>query len=196
MSDMEGRFRRDQDSMVPKGLMMQKKLYLPLLTWCVAASVCASEQAMRSFLDKHCMDCHDGDSRKGGLDLQALSQKKRPCQAIHGNVPALRRGGHRLRGFLVDRTESLEEGQRDILVRERRDHVRVQILRLRSIADAENVARAQWRRLVRRRVAAATGRNSEGGEKQDQVRVTQHRDKLARFGALPRKTRFPEVRLG
>ncbi|GEP43218.1 DUF1592 domain-containing protein [Brevifollis gellanilyticus] len=39
-------------------------------------SACASPApipAIQPFLDQHCMDCHDADAKKGGLDLSALS---------------------------------------------------------------------------------------------------------------------------
>lgn len=43
---------------------------LPLL--CQAASPTAS---LSTFIDKHCAECHDGDVKKAGLDLSALSWK-------------------------------------------------------------------------------------------------------------------------
>ena len=33
----------------------------------------AAQPAYQSFLEQHCMDCHDGEVKKGGLDLAALS---------------------------------------------------------------------------------------------------------------------------
>jgi len=44
---------------------------LPLIACASAAS--AALPAVQPFLDQHCMDCHDGEMKKGGLDLSALS---------------------------------------------------------------------------------------------------------------------------
>ena len=33
----------------------------------------AALPAIQPFIDEHCMDCHDGDVKKGDLDLSALS---------------------------------------------------------------------------------------------------------------------------
>ena len=33
----------------------------------------AAIPAIQPFLDQYCMDCHDGEAKKGGLDLTALS---------------------------------------------------------------------------------------------------------------------------
>lgn len=38
-----------------------------------ALSAQAAAPAFRPFLDQHCMDCHDAEMKKGGLDLAALS---------------------------------------------------------------------------------------------------------------------------
>ena len=35
-------------------------------------SVCAKPEALRSFLEKHCFDCHDQKMQKGNLDLESL----------------------------------------------------------------------------------------------------------------------------
>lgn len=35
----------------------------------------AADPSPAAFLEKHCTDCHDADTRKGGLDLQALGKK-------------------------------------------------------------------------------------------------------------------------
>jgi len=37
--------------------------------------------AIQPFLDRHCMDCHDGDVRKGGLDLTSLSNDSNDAAA-------------------------------------------------------------------------------------------------------------------
>jgi hypothetical protein len=50
---------------------MRAKLLLTGLALCCAAAG-ASEQPVRAFLEKHCTECHDGDVKKGGLDLTAL----------------------------------------------------------------------------------------------------------------------------
>ena len=39
----------------------------------VALPAVAAVPAIQPFLDQHCMDCHDGDVKKGGLDLSSLS---------------------------------------------------------------------------------------------------------------------------
>jgi hypothetical protein len=44
---------------------------LPLVFCACAAS--AALPAIQPFLDQHCMDCHDGEMKKGGLDLSAIS---------------------------------------------------------------------------------------------------------------------------
>lgn len=44
---------------------------LPLV-FCACAAT-AALPAIQPFLDQHCMDCHDGEMKKGGLDLSALS---------------------------------------------------------------------------------------------------------------------------
>ncbi len=44
---------------------------LPLLVF--TSSAVAALPAIQPFLDQHCMDCHDGDVKKGDLDLSSLS---------------------------------------------------------------------------------------------------------------------------
>jgi hypothetical protein len=44
---------------------------LPLV-FCACAAT-AALPTIQPFLDQHCMDCHDGEMKKGGLDLSALS---------------------------------------------------------------------------------------------------------------------------
>jgi hypothetical protein len=39
----------------------------------VSLSAVAAPAALQPFLQKHCLDCHDGDVKKGGLDLATLS---------------------------------------------------------------------------------------------------------------------------
>ncbi len=39
----------------------------------LASSCFAAVSAIQPFLDEHCMDCHDGEVKKGGLDFSALS---------------------------------------------------------------------------------------------------------------------------
>ena len=47
------------------------------LLWLAGAGFLGAAQAAtpaaRPFLDRHCMDCHDAEMKKGGLDLSALS---------------------------------------------------------------------------------------------------------------------------
>jgi hypothetical protein len=43
--------------------------------WCIAATHSPAAElpaAPRAFIDKHCAGCHDADTKKGGLDLQAM----------------------------------------------------------------------------------------------------------------------------
>ncbi len=47
-----------------------KRLWIFLL---FTPAVFAAPSAIQPFLDQHCMDCHDGDVKKGDLDLSALS---------------------------------------------------------------------------------------------------------------------------
>ena len=34
---------------------------------------CGAVPALQPFFDTHCMDCHDAETKKGGLDLAAVS---------------------------------------------------------------------------------------------------------------------------
>lgn len=45
---------------------------IPSLALCLSVTVTGSAEHV-AFLGNHCVKCHDGDSRKGGLDLEALS---------------------------------------------------------------------------------------------------------------------------
>ncbi|MGV3662110.1 MAG: DUF1592 domain-containing protein [Prosthecobacter sp.] len=49
---------------------MKLRLIAALLACAVSAP--AAAPAFRPFLDQHCMDCHDAEMKKGGLDLSAL----------------------------------------------------------------------------------------------------------------------------
>jgi len=51
---------------------LMKRLNLLLFLF-ITQSANAALPAIQPFLDQHCMDCHDGDAKKGGLDLSALS---------------------------------------------------------------------------------------------------------------------------
>ncbi|MES2596575.1 MAG: DUF1592 domain-containing protein [Verrucomicrobiota bacterium] len=46
---------------------------LPALLLMSACTSLAAIPAIQPFLDQHCMDCHDADAEKGGLDLSTLS---------------------------------------------------------------------------------------------------------------------------
>ncbi|MFN0080306.1 MAG: DUF1592 domain-containing protein [Prosthecobacter sp.] len=51
-----------------------KSRFLAALPFIICANVSsAALPSIQPFLDQHCMDCHDGDVKKGGLDLSALS---------------------------------------------------------------------------------------------------------------------------
>jgi len=50
--------------------MLSARLSALLLSTCASQ---AAIPAIQPFLDQHCMDCHDADAKKGGLDLSALS---------------------------------------------------------------------------------------------------------------------------
>src|SRR5947209_6831812 len=39
----------------------------------LVAAFSGAAASVRPFLERHCFDCHDSDSRKGGLDLSTLS---------------------------------------------------------------------------------------------------------------------------
>ncbi|HTI69270.1 MAG TPA: DUF1592 domain-containing protein, partial [Candidatus Limnocylindria bacterium] len=42
------------------------------LAWACFCLHASTESKVRSFIDKQCLDCHDADSKKGGLDLTSL----------------------------------------------------------------------------------------------------------------------------
>jgi cytochrome c553 len=46
-----------------------------LLSMATAASAAALSESSRAFIAKHCAECHDGDTKTGGLDLTALDWK-------------------------------------------------------------------------------------------------------------------------
>jgi hypothetical protein len=54
---------------------MSLRPLLALALWVLAVPAGAALPALQPFLDRHCLDCHDGDARKGGLDLTALSRE-------------------------------------------------------------------------------------------------------------------------
>src|SRR5688572_20764690 len=57
-----------------KGLMMSL-VVLPLsASWIVGADL---PRASRGFVEKHCLECHDAETRKGGLDLSSLKFEPR-----------------------------------------------------------------------------------------------------------------------
>jgi hypothetical protein len=49
--------------------------WMPSLLALMLASVNAAPDSIRPFLEQHCLECHDGDARKGGLNLEGLSTK-------------------------------------------------------------------------------------------------------------------------
>ena len=73
---------------------MRGKFLLSMLALGLVANVRASEKNVQAFFQKHCMDCHDSDARKGGLDLTALAVKMDDAQnfsqwvKIHDRVRA------------------------------------------------------------------------------------------------------------
>ena len=52
---------------------MKPALFAGTLLAALALPAFAALPAIQPFLDHHCMDCHDADVKKGGLDLAALS---------------------------------------------------------------------------------------------------------------------------
>ena len=46
---------------------------LPLLITTTFAAIAAPSPVLKAFVGKHCVECHDADTRKGGLDLTALT---------------------------------------------------------------------------------------------------------------------------
>ncbi|MEZ5384024.1 MAG: DUF1592 domain-containing protein [Prosthecobacter sp.] len=52
---------------------MRRRILSILSLLAVADADAAALPAIQPFLDQHCMDCHDGDVKKGDLDLAALS---------------------------------------------------------------------------------------------------------------------------
>jgi hypothetical protein len=54
--------------------MTAKALLVTTLTLCLRASLASAlPPAIQPFLDQHCIDCHDSDVKKGGLDLSTLT---------------------------------------------------------------------------------------------------------------------------
>jgi hypothetical protein len=54
--------------------MTAKALFFTTLPLCLMASLASAlPPAIQPFLDQHCIDCHDSDVKKGGLDLSTLS---------------------------------------------------------------------------------------------------------------------------
>src|ERR1700730_2194558 len=60
-----------------RGLMMTWRTAAPLaLAFSFAGAQAASpgnDDVLRPFLAKHCVECHDADTKKGGLDLEKLA---------------------------------------------------------------------------------------------------------------------------
>src|SRR5438034_48064 len=52
-----------------------------LLTAALTHQASAALPAIQPFLDRHCMECHDAEVKKGGLDLAALSTKAEDAAA-------------------------------------------------------------------------------------------------------------------
>lgn len=50
-----------------------RSIPLPLALFTILCGHTAAEVPVASFLEKHCVDCHDADVKKGGLDLTALT---------------------------------------------------------------------------------------------------------------------------
>ena len=53
--------------------MLPRIPFLVILTLLLGGSAGLCSSPLTSFLDQHCLECHDGDVQKGGLDLTALS---------------------------------------------------------------------------------------------------------------------------
>ena len=76
---------------------MKKVLPLLTLVWCSqswGAPAAELPNSFRSFLDEHCMECHDADTKKGGLNLETLeTQLGNPAQfdawvKVHDRISA------------------------------------------------------------------------------------------------------------
>ncbi|HEY0456749.1 MAG TPA: DUF1587 domain-containing protein, partial [Verrucomicrobiae bacterium] len=48
------------------------KAFIALAAALLAVEVRAAENGLHGFLEKHCFECHDADTKKGGLDLASL----------------------------------------------------------------------------------------------------------------------------
>src|SRR5437870_5557650 len=52
---------------------MKTRCFAVLLTAALTVPASAALPAIQPFLDKHCIECHDTETKKGGLDLSKLS---------------------------------------------------------------------------------------------------------------------------
>ena len=66
-----------------------------LLFLCVVLfALQAPAGSLHPFLAEHCLDCHDSDSKKGGLDLSGLSMNMTDRQAFAHWVKVYDQFGH------------------------------------------------------------------------------------------------------
>ena len=80
-----------------------------------------------------------GGKRLAVRPLQAGPEVKRPRQAVGGCLPAFRGGGHGRGGSFIERAEALEEREGDILIRESRHELRIEILGLSAVAEVQDL---------------------------------------------------------
>ena len=70
------RLDHDQNSSVKTRLFSLNEVTLSILVLCGTLAQCmAAQPEPAAFFEKHCTDCHDADTKKGGLDLTALKQE-------------------------------------------------------------------------------------------------------------------------
>ncbi|OAI56531.1 hypothetical protein AYO49_04105 [Verrucomicrobiaceae bacterium SCGC AG-212-N21] len=60
---------------------MKRQIFAVAATVALGLPAPAALPAVQPFLDKHCMECHDAEMKKGGLDLAALSTKAEDAAA-------------------------------------------------------------------------------------------------------------------
>jgi len=66
------------------------------------------------------------------------AEVKGPGEGVSGDAPALGDAGNRLRGFLVEGREALEEGDGDVLIGRGGDELGVEVLGLGAVAEVQN----------------------------------------------------------
>jgi len=108
------------------------------------AAASGSEQAVKTFVEKHCTECHDGDVKKGGLDLTSLKTNFDDAQVfgewvkIHDRV----RSGEmppkkEQRPDSKDLEKAMKELSRDLSAFDSARHVQDGRARLRRLSRVE-----------------------------------------------------------